>query len=126
MLDKDQSIDVGRLSFRTGHRAFGGDGGPALMLFAENSQNEWREIARYDCFVKEPHRHIFHADGRDDRASLGTTSLEESLCVAMDEARKRLPRILEVSGNGDLSGESSAEIERALDEVERRLRSIEA
>ena len=55
-----EPVQVGRLRFTTGYRRFGSDHGPVVEVYAEVKPGEWREVARYDCFVQEPHRHFFH------------------------------------------------------------------
>ncbi len=120
----DDAVQAGKVRFVTHYRRFGADQGPAVEVHAEVAPGQWREVARYDCFVQDPHRHFFHADGREDRASLGTATVAESLCVCVDELRTRLPAILGRVGHPELAAGLGPELERAIDEVDARLRSL--
>jgi hypothetical protein len=116
-------VQVGKLRFKTHYRHFGGDQGPAVEVYAEVAPGQWREVARYDCFLQGPHRHFFYSDGREDRADLGTASLEESLCVCVDELRARLPDVLRRTGYAELAGGVGPDLGPAVDQVEARLRA---
>ena len=61
----EYTVDDIRLVSR--YRHFGDDQGPSLEVFWSPDGRDWRKVARYDCFRMEPHRHIFHKDGRDER-----------------------------------------------------------
>ncbi len=126
MATSGDTVQAGRLQFRTHYRHFGADQGPAVEVFAEVEPGQWREIARYDCFVQDPHRHFFHADGREDRRNLGTATVAESLCVCVDELRTRLPDIFQRIGYPGLAGSVPPDLQQALDQVDARLRAMPA
>ncbi len=124
-LDTSSTVtQAGKLRFVSHYRQFGGDQGPALEVYAEVAPGQWREVARYDCFVREPHRHFFHTDAREERASLGTASLDESLCVCIDEVRNRLPDVLRRTGYPELAASLPPDLQRTFDAVEARLRDL--
>ena len=121
-------VRVGQLSFRTGNRSVGDDHGPVLEVYGGRSAvgqaDDWIEIIRYDCFLGDPHRHFFASDGREEKNGLGTATLEESVCVSVDELRNSLPSILTRLGYSDLATVAGPELRPALNEVEVRLRKL--
>jgi hypothetical protein len=118
------TVEVGRLRFKTHYRHFGADQGPAVEVYAEVKPGQWREVARYDCFVQDPHRHFFYADGKEDRKNLGTATVAESVCVCVDELRASLPAILQRIGYPELGAGLGPEVQAAVDRVDTHLRAF--
>ena len=65
-------VETPALRLRSHYRHFGGDEGPSLEVHVPAGANGWRQVLRYDCFRDFPHRHIFYADGGEDREPWGT------------------------------------------------------
>jgi hypothetical protein len=119
----DRTIDAGMLRFHTYYRSSGEDYGPAVGVFAETQPGVWTEVLRYDCFAREPHRHYFRADGREER--VGYTGGIAGGVAATTTELGEITSVLEQIGYAEvLRGLSASALQDAIGTVRQELASL--
>jgi hypothetical protein len=121
----DRTIDAGKLRFHAHYRSAGDDYGPAVEVFAEIQPGTWKEVLRYDCFAKDPHRHYFKADGVEDRTGY-TGGIAESVAAARGELADVTGLLARIGYAGVARELSSQDVHAAVAEVDAALTSMMA
>ena len=115
----EQTFEAGNLRFAVEHRAFGGDGGPALRVLGP-SAGRTVELLRFDCFEKGPHYH-YAPSGKDERISLDPAS--DTVAWTIARLRDGLQEMLARAGTPDLAREVDVEaVRQVLPQVEAAMR----
>ncbi|MHB1007122.1 MAG: DUF7718 family protein [Chloroflexota bacterium] len=78
-------IETPTLKLLSHYRHFGGDEGPSLEVHVPAGAGGWQQVLRYDCFRDFPHRHIFYADGGEDRERWGTGGAAGAVAATADD-----------------------------------------
>lgn len=125
--DRESEYTAGNIKLVSRYRHFGGDQGPSIEVFWSPNGQEWAKVARYDCFRGEPHRHIFHADGRDERlVPWGTGGTAGAISATAAELHIGLGEVLrlagypEAAGKAGHGGELDPAVEQAIADLRRR------
>ena len=124
---QESEYTVGRVKLVTRHRHFGGDQGPSLEVFWSPDGQRWTKVARYDCLRGQPHRHIFHADGRDERlVPWGAGGTAGAISATAAELHEGLGDLLKRAGHPEAAGktvhggELDPVVEQAVADLRRR------
>jgi hypothetical protein len=126
--NRESEYVVGNIRLVSRYRHFGNDQGPSLEVFWSADGRTWTKVVRYDCFRAEPHRHIFHADGRDERVvPWGRGGTEGAISATAAELHEGLGQVLLRAGLVEAAGKTAhgGELDPIVEQVAADLRRRE-
>ena len=107
-LQRESEYTMGNIRLVSRYRHFGDDQGPSLEVFWNADGRTWTKVIRYDCFRAEPHRHIFHAEGRDERVvPWGRGGTEDAIRATAAELHDGLGQVLQRAGYATAVGKTA-------------------
>lgn len=99
-MSDDQSqtkvIEAGGLSFHIAYRHFGGDHGPAVMVYGD-VEGKSVQLLRFDCFEHDPHYH-YDPDRKNDQKKLDKVLVSDPVAWTIDRLRGDLVKMVEAAG----------------------------
>jgi hypothetical protein len=117
-------IEAGNVKFTVEDRRVGGDGGPAIMVFASVDGAE-RQLLRFDCFdcfAGGPHYH-YDPDGKDEFLRLGEDI--DSSAFALGHIEHNLQPMIRLAGYPDVAAAISRdELAQAVPKLRAAVQSI--